>query len=284
MTLGHSRRSAKAFHSAREWCSRFALIALFALYGIPLLWLVITSFKSNVAIFANPAGVIFSPTLHAYAGILQRGLLGQAALNSAIIAAGTMLLTVAIGVPAAYGLDRTKGRTLSLGLGILVLLQMVPQTASVIPLYKVLGAWELLGTLPAVILADTALLLPFTILVLRPFFSSVPREIEEAASIDGASSWRTFLQVVVPIVSNGIATAASLIFILSWGEFLYAISFLTNPDTYPISARISQQVSAYGASWSGLMALAVVGSLPILLVFIVAQRQLASGLSLGAVK
>ncbi len=260
------------------------IVFLLVVYGVPLLWLLATSLKDNRAIFANPGGVIFSPSFHAYVQIAREGTLGRAALNSFIIAAGTTLLTAVLGIPTAYGLDRVRGTPLTVGLGILVLLQMIPQTATIIPLYRVLGVWRLLGTIPGVILADTALLLPFTVLVLRPFAGGIPREIEEAAAMDGARPGTTFFRIIVPLMANGIATAVSLIFILAWGEFLYAISILTNPDTYPISALISQQISAYGTSWSGLMALAAVGSLPILVVFVVAQRRLASGLSLGAVK
>lgn len=264
--------------------SRLIIICLMLIYGVPLLWLVITSLKSNEAIFANPAGLHFLPSFHAYQRIASEGTLGQAALDSVIISTFTTLITLAIAIPSAYGLDRTKGNFLSVGLAILVLLQMIPQTARIIPLYRILGAWHLLGTLPGLILADSAQFLPFTVLVLRPFAGSIPKEIEEAAGIDGASRIAVFLRIVVPLMMNGIATAASILFILSWGEFLYAISILSNPQTYPISALISQQVSAYGTSWSGLMALAAVGSLPILLVFVVAQRRLASGLSLGATK
>ncbi len=257
---------------------------LILLYGIPLAWMLATSLKDNRAIFANPGGIVFRPSFGAYVEIAKEGTLGQAALNSGIISVGVTLLTIAIGVPAAYGLGRSRRSLVTVGLAVLIVLQMIPQTAQIIPLYRVLGAWRLLGTLPGVILADTALFLPFTILVLRPFAAGIPKEIEEAAAIDGARSWTVFTRLIVPLMGNGVATAASLLFILSWGEFLYAISILTNPTSYPISALISQQVSAYGTSWSGLMALGVVGSLPILVVFVVAQRRLASGLTLGAVK
>jgi multiple sugar transport system permease protein len=135
-----------------------------------------------------------------------------------------------------------------------------------------------------VILADTALFLPFVVLVLFPVVAGIPREIEEAAAMDGAPPATAFLRIIVPLMHNGIATAASLIFILAWGEFLYVISILRSPDTYPISALISQQISAYGTSWSGLMALAVVGSTSILVVFVVTKRRLAAGLSPGTVK
>lgn len=161
---------------------------------------------------------------------------------------------------------------------------MIPQTATIIPLYRILGSWGLLGTIPGGILANSARFLPFTVLILRPFAGSIPREIEEWAALAGADRFTIFLRIVFPLMMNGIATAASIIFILSWGEFLYAISILAHPETYPISARISQQISACGASWSGLMVLAVIGSLPVLIVFIIAQGRLASGLSLGATK
>lgn len=276
-------QAAKKKQATSPW-TKVGIVFLLLVYGIPLLWLAATSLKSNTAIFADPGGILFHPSFAAYGEIASQGTLGQAALNSVIIAVGTTILTLVIAVPTAYGLDRSRGTILTVGLGLLVLLQMIPQTATIIPLYRVLGAWRLLGTLPGVILADSALFLPFSVLVLRPFVGGIPREIEEAAAIDAASSWTTFLRIVIPLMGNGVATAASLIFILSWGEFLYAISILTNPTTYPISALISQQISAYGTSWSGLMALAVVGSLPILIVFVVAQKRLASGLSLGAVK
>lgn len=268
----------------RRWLGRLGVFFLLLLYGVPLVWIVLSSLKSNREIFANPASIVFSPTLSAYQTLWQDGTLLSALLNSVIIAVATTILTLVLSIPTAYGLDRAGGTFLSLGLGALVLLQMIPQTASVIPLYRVFGTWQLLGTLFGLILANTALLIPFTVLILRPFVSAVPREIEEAAAIDGAGPLTIFARIVTPLIANGAATAASVVFILSWGEFLYAVSFLTDPATYPVSALISQQISSYGISWADLMALAAVGSLPILIVFVLAQRRLASGLSLGAVK
>lgn len=270
--------------SMRWWFGLASVLLLLVLYGLPLVWIVLSSLKSNAEIFANPASIIFSPTFDAYQSLWQEGTLARALLNSVIIAVGTTLLTLVISIPTAYGLDRSEGLYLSIGLGVLVLLQMIPQTASVIPLYRVLGTWKLLGSLSGVILANTALFIPFTVLILRPFVSAVPKEIEEAAAIDGASLFTIFFRIVTPLISNGAATAASVVFILAWGEFLYSVSFLTDSATYPISALISQQISSYGVSWADLMALAAVGSLPILIIFVLAQKRLASGLSLGAVK
>jgi len=111
-----------------------------------------------------------------------------------------------------------------------------------------------------------------------------PEELEEAAALDGASRIRTFVWIVLPVVRNGVMTVAILVFILISGEFLYAVNFLTDPSQYPLSATVAQQVSQYGISWSTLMAIAVIASIPTLIVFAVGQRALVRGISLGAVK
>jgi multiple sugar transport system permease protein len=112
----------------------------------------------------------------------------------------------------------------------------------------------------------------------------VPVALEEAASIDGASSPRTFWSIVLPVARNGVATTGTLVFILSWGEFLYAINFLLSPGNYPLSALLAEQVSAFGIDWPGLMALAAITSIPILILFLFTYRLLREGLTLGAVK
>jgi multiple sugar transport system permease protein len=161
---------------------------------------------------------------------------------------------------------------------------MLPQTAQVIPLFDLFGNWGILDRVGAVILADTALLAPFATLLLRPFFRSVPPSLEEAGSLDGAGVVRTFWAIVLPVARNGVLTVASLTFLLAWGEFLYAVRFFLTPGKYPLSALLSQQVSAFGIDWPGLMALAVLTSIPILVVFTATYRLLRDGLTVGAVK
>ena len=257
---------------------------LFLIYGIPILWILLTSLKNPGDVLSDKATFIFTPTLDAYTAVFASGGLFQALSQSLLIAAGTTILTLAVAIPAAYGLARIGGRITTICLGLLIVLQMVPQTANVIPLFQIFGTWGLLDSTGGVILADTALLIPFAILLLRPFFRAVPEVIEESASIDGASSWRTFRSIVLPLARNGIATAATLVFLLSWGEFLYAVNFLLTPGKYPLSALLAQQVSAFGINWPGLMALAVITSIPILILFVATYRLLREGLTLGAVK
>ncbi|GAA4417249.1 carbohydrate ABC transporter permease [Georgenia halophila] len=252
------------------------------LYGVPMLWIVLTSFKTSGDVFGESA-LLFSPVTTAYAEALN-GQLYTALGQSLIIAAGTTAFTLAIAVPAGYGLARISGWITTIGLGLLIVFQMLPQTANVIPLYQVFGSWGLLDQTVGVIIADTALLTPFAVILLRPFFRAVPIEMEEAAALDGAPVRRTFWSIVLPMARNGVATTGTLVFLLSWGEFLYAVNFFLSPGQYPLSALLAQQVSAFGINWPGLMALSVLTSIPVLLIYAVSYRLLRDGLTVGAVK
>jgi multiple sugar transport system permease protein len=259
-------------------------ILLFFMYGVPILWIILTSLKDQGDVLSDKAAFLFVPTLNAYTEAFASSGLFEAAGQSFVIAISTTVLTLLVAIPAGYGLARVGGRITTICLGLLIVLQMVPQTATVIPLFQIFGSWGLLDQTFGVVLADTALLIPFAVLLLRPFFRAVPEALEESASIDGASSWRTFVSIVLPVARNGVATTGTLVFLLSWGEFLYAVNFLLSPGKYPLSALLAQQVSAFGINWPGLMALAVITSIPILVLFACTYRLLREGLTLGAVK
>lgn len=271
-------------HRRPAWVAASIRAVLAILYAVPVLWIVLTSLKSERDVFDTGWNlIVFRPVLGAYAKSMNAGLL-VAARQSFFIAAGTTLLVLAVGVPCAYALARARGILPSLGLGLLIVLQMVPQTSIVIPLFHIYGSTGLLDQTIAVILADTALLTPFAILLLRPFFRAVPPAVEEAGSIDGASSFRLFWSIALPISRNGVATTGSLVFIISWGEFLYSISFFLTPGKYPLSALLSQQVTAFGIDWPALMALSVLMSVPIVILFTSTYRLLKNGVTVGAVK
>ena len=258
-------------------------VVLALVYGVPLLWIILTSFKSSQAVFDTDQAFLFTPVTTAYREAFDAQLF-DALQQSLLIAVGTTALTLLVAVPAAYGLARVSNLFVTISLGMLIVLQMVPQTASVIPLFQIFGNWGLLNSTRGVVVADSALLIPFAILLLRPFFRGVPIALEEAAAIDGASLLRTFGSVVLPVARNGVATTGTLVFLLSWGEFLYAVNFFLSPGSYPLSALLAQQVSAFGINWPGLMALAVITSIPILIVFSATYRLLRDGLTVGAVK
>ncbi len=255
-------------------------------YLLPLLWIVLTSLKNNSQVLEAPNALRFTPTLDTYRNVIGQGV--GAILTSLQIGVFVTAVVLIIAVPAAFALARRItplwGRIIAVVLAALLVLQMVPQPMTVIPLYSVLASWKLLGTLPGLILADIALLLPFAVMLLRPFVLAIPPALYEAAEIDGASTWQSFRGITVPMLSNGIVTVMSVVFISAWGEFVYAINFLPEGTVLPVSGLLAQQNSTYAANWNSLMALAVLTSLPLLIVFIFSQKRLINGLSLGAVK
>ena len=265
---------------------RVLAVALGLVYLLPLLWIVLTSFKTKQQVLADPNGLVFTPTLDTYATVIGDGI--GAIATSLQIGVGVTVITLLVAVPAAAALARRVSagwnHVITVFLAALLVLQMVPQPMTVIPLYSVLASWKLLGTLAGVIVADIALLLPFAIMLLRPFALAIPGALYEAAELDGAGRWRTFRSLTVPMLGNGILTVVCIVFISAWGEFVYAINFLPQGVVLPVSGLLAQQNSTYSAEWNSLMALAVITSLPLLLLFVVSQRRLIAGLSLGAVK
>jgi multiple sugar transport system permease protein len=234
-------------------------------------------------VFAEPFKLIFQPNLDAYVNAIRYDL--PAALWSSLrITLGAVAIILVLAIPAAYGIARARGRIRDVALAGLILLQLLPATTLVIPMYQVLASLRLLGSIAGVVVATAAYLLPFAIILLRPFFLAVPREIEEAASVDGANRIRSFWQVTLPVARNGVLVVGVLIGMIAWGEFIYPLSFLTNPSDYPLSTLLASQVGAYGVNWPRLMALAIIIISPVIVVFLTMERRLASGLSMGAVK
>jgi multiple sugar transport system permease protein len=262
---------------------RLVLAALFLGYALPVYWLLATSLKASRDIFAHPAALAFRPTGAAYVHVLRQGV-AHNAVSTVIVAGATTAACLLLALPAAYGLSRSASRLVPALLALLIVLQMVPQTSTLIPLFRVLGQWRLLGGYPGLIIADTAMLLPFAVLVLRPYFRAVPQEIEESAAVDGASPTAIFLRIVLPVTRNGAVTVATLLFIITSGEFLYSISLLSDPGRYTLSATLALQITQYGIDWPALMAASVLASVPAITVFAVGQRSLVRGIPAGTGK
>ena len=263
--------------------SLVGVFAVFALYAVPLVYVLISSFKSNIDIANHPLALIFTPTVAAYHAILNRALL--AAVGNSLLITGIATGVTLIGaIPLTYVLTRIHPRWTGLIVGVLIVLQMVPSSTAVIPLYSLLPALGLINTIPGVALSIAAGTLPFAVLLLRPFYVSVPREVQEAAEVDGAGPFRSFFSITMPLVRNGILVITILVFIGAWGEFLFAMSFLGDESKYPISVLLVQQQSQYGTQYSNLMALSLIGAIPTIILFLFAAKRLTSGLALGAGK
>ncbi len=273
---------------SRGWklVARAGAVVLVLSYGIPLLWIVLTSIKTEAELGQSLSSLNFTPTLSAYSGIW--GTIAQPLVNSVEIAGGAVVVILVMAVLACFGLTHIQGRwtklVISGSLGLCVVLQLVPQPTTVIPIYGVLAQAHLINSVPGLILADAALLLPLSVLLLRPFFLNIPRELEEAALVDGASPRTVLWRVVLPLIGNGLVTVGVLMFAITWGEFIYASTFINSQGLLPVSVVLLDQVGNLVANWNALMALAVVTSLPLLVVFVVSRRRLREGLLVGAIK
>ena len=273
----------KRFLNPWGLASAVVLTILVVMYGSPLAVLVFGSFQAPGSTPSLDVEKLSTVTFANYMTFFDRGG-AQSLVNSLIIAVGTTTIVLGVGIPAAYWISRVSNRVAPVLLLILVFLQMVPAASSVIPLFPVLASWGIIGTLPAVIITTAAMLLPWALILMGPFFSAVPRELSEAASVDGAGSIRQFVSIIVPLARNGVITVGILTFMISWGEFVYAINFLASADQYPASGILTTYLSAFFTDWPGLMAASVMTALPIMIVFLFFQRRLSEGLSAGAVK
>jgi multiple sugar transport system permease protein len=255
-------------------------------YWFPVYWMIATSLKTSGGIFASPPQIVPVPLVFsAYIdAVINNPLTIRAIINSAIIGIGTMLLTLALATPAAYALARLRLRGGALMTLLLLITQLLPAIVIATPLFVLFSRIGLLNSYPALILADTTTALPFAVIVLRPFFLTVPSELEAAAKIDGCNQWSAFWRVVLPLVRPGLITVAVFAFLFSWGEFLFALSLNTNENVQPVTVALNKFIGQYGTQWNKLMAVATTIALPIILIFASLQRYIVGGLVAGSVK
>jgi multiple sugar transport system permease protein len=261
-----------------------ALIVL--AYLFPVYWMVITSLKPPQQIFATPPLLVPAPpVLTSYQqAVFDDDRITRAVGNSTIVSVSTMLLTLLLATPAAYALARFKLRGAGLVILILLITQMLPSIALASPLYVAFSRIGLVNSLPALVIACTTGTLPFAVIVLRPFFLSIPRDLEQAAQIDGCTKLGAFLRVIVPLLQPGLITVGAFSFLFTWGEFPFGLALTTNEAVRPITVAMNNMIGQYGTKWNDLMAVATVIALPVILVFALLQRYIISGLVSGATK
>lgn len=255
-------------------------------YLFPVYWMVATSLKTSAAIFETPPRLIpWPPNLNAYSvAVLNNPLTLRSIFNSAVVGTGTMLLTLLLAAPAAYALARLNLRGATLFMLLLLLTQLLPAIVIATPLFITFSRIGLVNSYQALILADTTFTLPFAVIVLRPFFLTVPRELEAAAKIDGCNQFDAFRRVILPLVQPGLITVAVFAFLMGWGEFLFAMTLTTNEMIQPATAALNKFIGQYGTEWNNLMAVAATVALPIIIVFASLQRYIVGGLTAGSVK
>ncbi|GCE22416.1 carbohydrate ABC transporter permease [Dictyobacter kobayashii] len=257
-----------------------------ALMVFPLYWVVVTSLKNTTEIFHTPP--TFVPVHIDWTSYLdnfvRNGDVWRYMGNSLQIALGTMLLSLLLAAPIAYGLARLPIKGRNIILFTLLVLQMFPSIMLAVPLFVMFSRIGLVNSIIGVILAITTRTLPFAALVLRPYFLSLPRDLEDAAFIDGCSHWGAFARIILPLSRPGLLTVAALTFLMGWSDFLFPLSLITDDTKRPLTLGIYKFISEYGVRWNDLMAVSVVAAIPILIVFLFAQRYITSGLIVGAVR
>jgi multiple sugar transport system permease protein len=252
--------------------------------AFPLLWLFLTSIKSDRDLFSLPPPLLFRPTWEGYQRVFDLGFFRYNLTNSCIAAIGTVAVTLIFGVPAAYALARAKSVFTRTQGALILTARMLPSIVLVIPLYLLARRFGLSNTHLGLIIAYTALNLPFAIWMIRGFILTIPIELEQAALVDGCSLLQILRHIILPLALPGIASSAVFVFLTCWNEFILALSLTYSQQAQTMPVAVTSFISARGIAWRELAAAACVMLLPGLLFGIFARRFLVAGLTHGAMK
>ena len=261
------------------------LIAAGATAGFigPVLWMVATAFKTSNQAFSQDPVFLFTPTLDNFAQVLGGSQFGYALINSLQVSGISALLAVLLGSGIAYPLAKFRFRGKQQLSSWILSLRIIPPIVTIIPLFLMMRSVGLNGTLLSIILLHTFMNLPLAVWLLRGFYAEVPKELEEAAAIDGLSRLATFFRIVLPLAMPGVASTALLSFVFSWNEFLFA-NILSGAYTRTATVALTEFVTPVGTEWTRIMAAGTIVAVPVWLAALAAQKYLVRGLTLGAVK
>lgn len=275
----HIRRSEKVI----SWAILGTLVLTVM---IPLTWAVLTSLKSEASVIAYPP--TFLPTefsLSAYKAVFRHQTFATDLFNSFMYALGAVALAVVLSAPAGYAASRFDFPGKRAVMLVILSTSMVPGAALLVPTYYLLDALGLLNNATVIIVLQAARLIPQTVWFMQNFVDAVPRELDEATQVDGANHWQTFTRVILPLVRPGIAASAVIGVITTWNDYITVAAFAPEVAHRTLQVALVNQVfDSIGITWSYVMAFAVVCSIPIVAIFLLAQRWFISGLTAGAVK
>lgn len=278
----HDARALPLTERLVKWSGLAVMIAA----GLfPLAWMFLTSLKDEGELQRFPVQYLpGTPDWANYARVFGEQPFARFFLNSLIVSGVSTVLCVLVASLAAYALTRLKLRARGLLLTLVVMFSMFPVVSLLVPLFRLMRGVDLLNSYPALILPYTALSLPVAILTLVAFFSSIPRDLEAAAMVDGCSRVSALWRVVVPLSAPGMVTAALLVFVNSWNEFLLALSFNTARDMRTVSVGVTLYQGEFTFPWPLISAAIVVGVVPIVVLIVFFQRRFVAGLTSGGVK
>jgi N,N'-diacetylchitobiose transport system permease protein len=281
-----TRRRNRRRSAARSGWNALAMLVA-AIMGFPIFWMLITSVKTSADI--NQLVPQFwpqHPTWRSFSEVLRDPLFRDDLLNSLIITLATVLISVVIGFFGALAIARFRFTGRKIFVIVVLIVQMVPLTALTIPMSLLLDDFQLKNTLFGVVLAYLMFTMPFTVWTLRTFIANIPRELDEAALIDGCSRWQVFYKIILPLVAPGLIATGVYGWVLAWNEFVIANTLLLSnaKQTLMVYLLTFQASPTHGADYGGLMAAATLTSLPVVILFVVFQSRISAGLTSGAVK
>jgi multiple sugar transport system permease protein len=269
--------------NAKTVAAYVVLIALLLFFLLPYAWMILTSFKTRLDIFAMPPKAAFAPTFANYREAFVEKNFLQNLRNSAVVCFFSVLLSLLIGLPSAYAFSRFRMKGDRFIFFYMLGTRFAPVIILALPLYFIMTRMRLLNTFLGIIIAHTAFNIVFVVWMMKSFFDSVPREIDEAAIVDGCSWFSVFARMGVPLTMNGIAATAVFCAINSWNEFLMAL-ILTGGSTVTLPVAIPRLLTPQGTAWGQLAAVGSVVTLPVILFAFLVQKYMVRGMSAGSIK
>jgi multiple sugar transport system permease protein len=263
----------------------FAFLGAYLLISLfPIYWIIISSIKTRVDTLAMPPVWLFRPTINAYLRVFVFENYGRYFFNTAVIAASTTAISLAVGSMAAYVMDRYRFRFSDLIAYSLLSTRMIFPIVYAIPLFLLFRDLNLLDTHLGLIIAYTTFSLPYAVWIMSGFFAAVPREIDEAAMVDGCSRFGAFCRVILPLTAPGLAAATIFILLLSWNEFLFALVLAGGGKAKTLPVAAAQLIGQREIQWNELCAVSTATILPLLIFFSLVHKYLLRGMIAGAVK
>lgn len=284
-TIPVSLSRAVARHS---WVSRSVILALLAVFILfPAYWMIVTAVAPSRDVISSTPSIIPNPatiSLENFFRVFEIRPLHLWLINSATVALATTLIVVVLSLMAGYGLSRARGR-LGAVVGLSLFgIRLIPITLLVVPFFIMFTSMGLRNTLLSLVIANTVVLLPFASWLMKAVFDGVPVELEEAACVDGASKFRAFLAVVLPIARPGIGATGIFAGISAWSDFAFARTLVQGETNATITVGLVGFIGEYTVDWGALMAAGLISVLPMIILFVLLEPLLVSGLTQGAVK
>ena len=262
-----------------------ALIVGAVFAGFPVFWMLVSSFKANPEIFANPPKVITENfSFDAYTTIVQDPVKVRYFINSYVVALSVTALTLIVAIMAAYAFSRYEfplKRPLNM---IIVSVQAVPPITLLIPYFGLMVTLKLYNTYAALILTYMVFTLPYAIIMMTGYFNTLPKELDEAAKVDGAGSMSALWRILVPISIPGLVSVGIYTFMIAWNEYLFALTLTRTQEMRTVPIGIQLLMGQHSYEWNEMMAMSILGCIPVLILFLFFQRFFIGGMTAGSVK